>query len=155
MEAVSFSHYLTQQSLIGLSQAQDSLSAGIELTSDDYVLGLFDLVGEIMRFAVTRMATDGRLPSSSSEGANGEAEEERTILSDLRILRTSFESLDTTRCGNTGLGRDVEKKMEVMRTCVEKVETAVYGMIVRGRERPKGWVMDVADEGGRGEVESY
>ncbi|PQE18022.1 translin-associated X protein [Rutstroemia sp. NJR-2017a BVV2] len=145
MEAVSFSHYLTQQSLISLSQAQDSLPAGIELTGDDYVLGLFDLVGEIMRFAVTRMATDGRLPGA----------EERTILSDLRILRTEFESLDTTRCGNTGLGRDVEKKMEVMRTCVEKVETAVYGMIVRGRERPKGWVMDVPDEGGRGEVESY
>ncbi|PQE15853.1 translin-associated x protein [Rutstroemia sp. NJR-2017a BBW] len=151
MEAVSFSHYLTQQSLISLSQAQDSLPAGIELTGDDYVLGLFDLVGEIMRFAVTRMATDGRLPASSVE----DRAEERTILSDLRILRTEFESLDTTRCGNTGLGRDVEKKMEVMRTCVEKVETAVYGMIVRGRERPKGWVMDVPDEGGRGEVESY
>jgi hypothetical protein len=40
-----------------------------------------------------------------------------------------------------------------MNTCVEKVETAVYGMIVRGRERPKGWVPDLSED--RGAVESY
>ena len=72
---------------------------------------------------------------------------------DLRLLRSSFEALDTTPCGGTGLGKDVEKKMEVMKTCVEKVETAVYGMIIRGRERPKGWVPDLADD--RAPVESY
>ncbi|KAF7879096.1 hypothetical protein EAF04_000296 [Stromatinia cepivora] len=144
MEAVSFSHYLTEQSLIPLSTAQSSLPEAVNLTGDDYVLGIFDLVGEMMRFAITRMATDGALPGR----------EERTILADLRDIRMRFEELDTTRCGNVGLGRDVEKKMEVMRTCVEKVETAVYGMIVRGRERPKGWVMDMPDEG-KGAVESY
>ena len=50
---------------------------------------------------------------------------------DMRSLRTSFQTLDTTSCGGTGLGKDVEKKMEVMKTCVEKVETAVYGMIIQ------------------------
>ncbi|KAB8302740.1 hypothetical protein EYC80_006093 [Monilinia laxa] len=144
MEAVSFSHYLTEQSLIPLSTAQSSLPEGINLTGDDYVLGIFDLVGEMMRFAITRMATNGELPGKG----------ERTILADLRDIRMRFEELNTTRCGNVGLGRDVEKKMEVMRTCVEKVERGVYGMIVRGRERPKGWVMDIPDEV-KGSVESY
>ena len=150
MEAVSFEHYLRHQSLITMDDASKSLPSGINLTGDDYVLGIFDLVGELMRFAITTMATTGSLPGPKS---NGESAEDRDILVDLRLLRTRFEALDTMSCGGTGLGKDVEKKMEVMRTCVEKVETAVYGMIIRGRERPKGWVPDLADD--RAPVESY
>lgn len=150
MEAVSFEHYLRHQSLITLDEAVTSIAGGaIALTGDDYVLGIFDLVGELMRFAITTMATSGSLPGSR----DGESGEERTILMDLRLLRTQFESLDTSSCGGTGLGKDVEKKMEVMKTCVEKVETAVYGMIVRGRERPKGWVPDFPDD--KAPVETY
>lgn len=148
MEAISFQHYLRTQTLITLSEASQ-FTAGIELTSDDYLLGIFDLVGELMRFAITTMATTGSLPSSTAESG-----EEQTILVDLRRLRAHFEELDTSSCGGTPLGRDFDKKMEVMKTCVEKVETAVYGMIVRGRERPKGWVPDL-DGGDRAAVESY
>ncbi len=100
-----------------------------------------------MRFAITSMATLGSLPGSSSEP---------TILSDLRALRTHFETLNTTSsstASNSTLGKDVEKKMEVMKTCVEKVENAVYGMIIRGRERPKGWMPELAPM--EGVVESY
>ena len=150
MEAISFEHYLRHQSLITIEEAAKTLQGGIELTGDDYVLGLFDLVGELMRFAITTMATTGSLPGS----VKGEdSVERRDILVDLRSLRTSFQALDTSSCGGTGLGKDVEKKMEVMKTCVEKVETAVYGLIIRGRERPKGWVPDLADD--RAPVESY
>ena len=150
MEAISFQHYLTTQTLIPLPVAVASLPDGITLTGDDYVLGIFDLVGELMRFAITTMATTGSLP-----GREGEVEGDggRDILMDMRALRVAFQGLDTGSCGGTGLGKDVEKKMEVMRTCVEKVETAVYGMIIRGRERPKGWVPDLKEES-RG-VESY
>jgi predicted translin family RNA/ssDNA-binding protein len=148
MEAISFEHYLKHQSLITIKEASALLPGGIELTGDDYVLGIFDLVGELMRFAITTMATAGALPGSKE--ANGS---ERDILMDLRGLRTSFQALDTSSCEGTGLGKDVEKKMEVMKTCVEKVETAVYGMIIRGRERPKGWVPDSDDRGAP--VESY
>ena len=147
MEAVSFEHYLRHQTLITIEEAQKLLPESINLTGDDYVLGIFDLVGELMRFAITTMATTGELPKTGKDG------EQRDILMDLRSLRTSFQALDTTSCGGTGLGKDVEKKMEVMKTCVEKVETAVYGMIIRGRERPKGWVMEMSDE--KAPVESY
>ena len=143
MEAVSFQHYLETQRLISHEEAQAKIPGGIMLTEEDYLLGLFDLVGELMRFAITSMATNGALP----RGAVEDVVEGRDILSDLRQLRAGFEGLD-------GAGRRVDKKMDVMRTCVEKVEGAVYGMIVRGRERPKGWIMDVGEER-RGEVESY
>lgn len=158
MEAISFQHYLTTQTLITLEESASTLPETITLTGDDYVLGIFDLVGELMRFAITTMATTGTLPGSSkaaSASASATEEDEgRDILIDMRSLRTSFQALDTTSCGGTGLGKDVEKKMEVMKTCVEKVEMAVYGMIIRGRERPKGWVPDLTAED-RGAVESY
>ena len=163
MEALSFNYYLQSQSLITMVDAQNKFPDGIMLTEDDYVLGLFDLVGELMRFAITSMATNGKLPcGQASSGAEASmtsySGENRDILMDLRSLRTHFETLDTTSSTANGsaLGRDVEKKMEVMKTCVEKVENSVYGMIIRGRERPKGWIPDVtSDDRGREPVESY
>jgi Translin family len=149
MEAVTFQHYLETQSLIKCDEASQIISGGIQLTLEDYLLGIFDLVGELMRFAITTMATNGSLPGSGEANSTGE----RTLLMDLRSLRTHIEGLDTTLCGGTGLGKDIGKKMEVMKTCVNKVETAVYGMIIRGRERPKGWVADSAD--GQSSIESY
>src|SRR5271156_5879564 len=53
MEAISFEQYLRHQSLITIEEARKSLPEGIDLTGDDYVLGIFDLVGELMRFAIT------------------------------------------------------------------------------------------------------
>ncbi|MCJ1279051.1 hypothetical protein MMC21_006873 [Puttea exsequens] len=151
VEAMSFQHYLENQVLITYAEAQSILPHGILLTEDDYILGLFDMVGELMRFAITTMATTGALPRGMIfDGMLG-----RDVLTDLRGLRTCFESLDTMAAGgNTFLKRDIDKKMEVMRTCVEKVENAMYGMIIRGRERPKGWVPDL-DEEERREVVSY
>ncbi len=159
MEAVSFQHYLETQTLITYEDAKRKIPGDVDLTEDDYVLGIFDLVGELMRFAITTMATNGCLPGSTteSEGSNPGVPESN-ILSDLRSLRTFFEGLDTTSAmsGGAALGRDVEKKMEVMKTCVEKVENAAYGMIIRGRERPKGWMPDLDGGGGTREpVESY
>lgn len=176
---MSFQHYLRTQNFITFEQAQHQIAPGVSLTEEDYLLGLFDLVGELMRFAITGMAMGGSLPRGECkarpeivrDGGGGgggqqdavededeDEEDGRDILSDLRSLRSFFESLDTTSTGKdwTPLKRDVGKKMEVMRSCVEKVEGAMYGMIVRGRERPKGWVPDLGGGEARGgEVESY
>ena len=155
---MSFQHYLETQFLISHPEAQAKLPEGIILTEDDYVLGLFDLVGELMRFAITSMATNGELPGSlplsdDPDISSTTNEGRRDMAMDLRSLRAYFEALDTK---GSSLSRDLGKKMEVMQTCVEKVENAVYGMIVRGRERPKGWVPDLRDdERGAEAVESY
>jgi hypothetical protein len=147
IEATLFEHYLRTQSLISREEAAKALPPGISLITDDYILGLFDLVGELMRFAITAMATNG-WPSGSKQVKTAD---ERTLLVDLQQLRTHFESLTTTSYGGIGLGKGVGGRIEVMKSCVEKVEVAVYGTTIRGRERPKRWVPVLLDHGSQAE----
>ncbi|MCJ1471968.1 hypothetical protein MMC13_000612 [Lambiella insularis] len=126
VEAAALQHYLTTQRLLAPAEARALLPAGVPLAEEDYLLGVYDLTGEIMRFAITGMAR-GQVPGGGA----------RDVVGDLRGLRVGLEGLEG---GEGALGREVEKKRKVMRACVEKVEGAVYGMIVRGRERPVGWV---------------
>ncbi|KAI5844530.1 Translin family-domain-containing protein [Morchella snyderi] len=131
IEALSFHHYLLTGSLIPLASVRDNVRNLIEITPADYILGIFDLVGEIMRFGITMIATRGDVSK---------------LLRDIRELRMQFETLDTSVGGGGLLGKEVSKKMGVMQTCVEKVEMAVCGFIVRGSERPKGWVPELTTE---------
>ncbi|KAI5808687.1 Translin family-domain-containing protein [Peziza echinospora] len=144
LEAVSFHHYLLHGTLLTVAQAQASLPSGVILTIADYLGGIFDLVGEMMRIGITLIAT------TPLAGPGKGGIETPKILSDLREFRQFFEALDTARGGYGGIGKDVDKKMSVMVACVEKVEMAVYGMIVRGSERPAGWVPDLSTLGDSG-----
>ncbi|KAF2501755.1 translin associated factor X [Lophium mytilinum] len=173
MEALSFQHYLEHQNLISYKEAKNYVAklgeegGPVLLSTEDYILGIFDMVGELMRFAITAMATSGELPGTLIEkdlpsmGSHDEQSgdsmdveqpsttrpphaQKRDVLADLRELRLCLEGLEPSR-GSKFEG-DAEKKMTVMRQCVEKVETALYGLIVRGQERPKGWIPDLREE---------
>ncbi|KFY69241.1 hypothetical protein V496_00401 [Pseudogymnoascus sp. VKM F-4515 (FW-2607)] len=133
IEALSFEHYLRTGKLVTRDLAMKGMIWDIPLTTDDYALGLFDLSGEIMRFAVTAIATTGSLPHFKSSHSSID----RSILTDLRHLRSSFEALDTTSCHGTSLGGEIDKKMETMVQSVEKVENAACSLIIRDHERPK------------------
>jgi predicted translin family RNA/ssDNA-binding protein len=146
MEAMAFQHYLETQRLMSIEEARNklhSLSAGNEkvmLTEADYVLGIFDMVGELMRFAITSMATGGQIVAPRlDDGMDVDEVTPRSVLADLWELRSYLELLDAS---GSSLAREFGKKMGVMQECVEKVEKASYGQIVRGSERPKGWVPD-------------
>lgn len=184
MEALSFQHYLETQSLISYDEAKSRIAsmsgeAGpIAFTSEDYILGVCDMTGELMRFAVTSMATSGKLPSGKQAESNkrlkqehdqedggdrmeideqtpaaNETQKPRTVLDDLRAVRLQLEMFEVP--GGSKFAAELEmKKMPVMRECVDKVEKGLYGLTVRGNERPKGWMPDMSS--GRGnEVESY
>ncbi|QDS69009.1 hypothetical protein FKW77_009507 [Venturia effusa] len=170
MEALTFQHYLETQELISYEASAKRLAqlggegGAVLLTPSDYVLGVFDMVGELMRFSITAMATSGKLPTSradqdvlmadaDTEGSSQKLEaEDRDVLTDLRNLRIHLEALDASSDG--AFGKDIGKKMGVMQVCVQKVENALYGLIVRGSERPKGWLPDL-NTGPREEIEGY
>jgi predicted translin family RNA/ssDNA-binding protein len=182
MEALSFQHYLETQSVISQEEAQSKIATmcgeggAVSLTPDDYILGICDMTGELMRFSVTSMATSGKLPAgkensnkrfkqdTSSEdvgdrmdideqASTQDVQKPRTVLDDLRAIRLQLEMFDAP--GGSKFATELEtKKMPVMRECVDKVEKALYGLTVRGSERPKGWMPDMGGER-RAEVESY
>jgi hypothetical protein len=144
-------------------RALDAEGLGVGLGYEDYVLGIYDMTGELMRFAITAMAMNGALPSpsptSTAPAPNStsdamqidppqlqQQQAQRTILTDLRQLRSALESLNTSSTGP--FGKEADKKAEVMRQSVEKVERALYGLTVRGAERPKGWMPDLSSSRG-------
>jgi len=166
IEAASFEHYLTTATLLSYEdsvakvRALDAEGPGVGLGYEDYVLGIYDMTGELMRFAITAMAMNGALPTPVAAPAaagdamdvdSASASSQRTILTDLRQLRSALESLDTSATGP--FGREADKKAFVMRQSVEKVERALYGLTVRGAERPKGWMPDLSEGGRAVEVE--
>jgi len=166
VEALTFCHYLTTQTLISPAQLQPIVEAlarqgatvkedevmttdadaphtpsqsvetsvpTVGLTDDDYIYGIFDLTGEMMRFATTTSALTGKMASSDVGGGD------RDIVHDMHELGTLFEILPR-RSGNRNTW---EKKLEVTRQSVQKVEKLGYDLKVRGSERPKGWVPDL------------
>ena len=139
VEAMMFQYYLETQCVMTPLDAASTIAGECQLMYDDYLGGLFDMTGELMRFAITYLAMNGSLPVSSSDA------EDKTkctnILTDLQSIRAQLETLDI--CGSYILARDYGKKLETTRTSVEKVENGVYSMIVRGKERPKGWRPDL------------
>jgi predicted translin family RNA/ssDNA-binding protein len=133
IEAISFAHYLQHQTIISAEDAAKAIPADIELTPHDYMFGLFDLFGEMMRFATVTTAHTGALAGAGS--ASG-----RTILSDIHELSSSFEILPRQT------DRAYTQKLEAMRTSVRKVEKLGYGLAIRGTERPRGWVPDMKND---------
>ncbi|KAI2616001.1 Translin [Hypoxylon sp. NC1633] len=146
VEAISFSYYLHHQKLITPSQVRDALPADISLTPSDYVFGIFDLTGEMMRFATATAALTGNMPGARSERAD-----DRTILGDMQEVSSMLQVCPPVG-GKPGT---YSKKLSIMIEQVRKVERLGYGITVRGNERPKGWMPDMneSSRGGGGDQE--
>ncbi|KAK4180964.1 Translin family-domain-containing protein [Triangularia setosa] len=170
VEALTFCHYLKTQTLIspeqlspimddlvrkGITPSEDvamtdvnELAAAtpekleeketpkVSLTQDDYLYGVFDLTGEMMRFATTSTALTGTMAGGGAEGDD----QPRTIVEDMHELGSFFEMLPVGQ----GNRFQWEKKLEVTRQSVQKVERLGYDRTIRGSERPKGWIPDLS-----------
>jgi predicted translin family RNA/ssDNA-binding protein len=116
------------------------------VTEEDYVMGLFDLTGEMMRFAVLQLSSGNAIATQEVQDPMPQAPSlsptQAAIVVDLRAMRARFEALSVPR--KYHMLRDLHKKVEVMQSSVEKVERAAYGILVRGSERPSGWTPDLS-----------
>ncbi|XP_070696982.1 translin-associated protein X isoform X2 [Pempheris klunzingeri] len=142
VEAVSFLHYIRHRSLISLEEinarlvfmrtekgSADALPAGaqvltFQVTPSDYLLGVADLTGELMRMCI------------SSVG-NGDIDTPFQLSQFLRQIHDGFSYI-----GNTG-PYEVSKKLHTLRQSLGKVEDACYTLRVRGSEIPKHMLADV------------
>ncbi|XP_035029136.1 translin-associated protein X [Hippoglossus stenolepis] len=142
VEAVSFLHYIRHRSLISLEEINAKLvfmkeeKGGAEtqplgaqvltfqVTPSDYLLGVADLTGELMRMCI------------SSVG-NGDIDTPFQLSQFLRQIHDGFSYI-----GNTG-PYEVSKKLHTLRQSLGKVEDACYALRVRGSEIPKHMLADV------------
>ncbi|KAK9777419.1 putative Translin-associated protein X [Seiridium cardinale] len=166
VEAVSFAHYLEHQRLISPQATQETLGdVNIPFTPVDYIYGIFDLTGEMMRFATTVTALTGAIPTgvaavkSDSDAANDNEDTKmhddhdatssndvapRNILGDLQDVSSMLQLIQLS-------DKNYRKKKDVMIEQVRKVERVGYGVTVRGNERPKGWMPDMNEDFGGGD----
>ncbi|XP_063347642.1 translin-associated protein X isoform X2 [Pelmatolapia mariae] len=146
VEAVSFLHYIRHRCLISLEEINARLvfmntekadpkgsaeampvNAQVltfQVTPSDYLLGVADLTGELMRMCI------------SSVG-NGDIDTPFQLSQFLRQIHDGFSYI-----GNTG-PYEVSKKLHTLRQSLGKVEDACYTLRVRGSEIPKHMLADV------------
>ncbi|XP_072293489.1 translin-associated protein X [Eucyclogobius newberryi] len=145
VEAVSFQHFIRHRSLISLEEINARLVFArtekadpaapaeappgtyvltFQVTPSDYLLGVADLTGELMRLCI------------SSVG-NGDIDTPFQLSQFLRQIHDGFSYI-----GNTG-PYEVSKKLHTLRQSLGKVEDACYALRVRGSEIPKHMLADV------------
>ncbi|KAJ3576143.1 hypothetical protein NP233_g638 [Leucocoprinus birnbaumii] len=121
IEALSFAHYLQHGTLIPFHEVQRSLSYPdgtpyFPLTVADYMLGLSDLTGELMRFAISGL--------SSHKGGRTKATQ---VCAFVRACKADFENY-------TAFVPDLRKKQVITSQSLEKIEDAAYTVVVRSSE---------------------
>uniref|UniRef100_UPI00398F55EC translin-associated protein X isoform X1 n=2 Tax=Pristiophorus japonicus TaxID=55135 RepID=UPI00398F55EC len=150
VEAVSFQHFIRTRSLISLeeinrhlvftpkkeeaensedpalsdSQDEKQQILYLQVTPTDYLLGIADLTGELMRMCITSVG-------------NGDIETPFEVSQFLRAIYDGF-----TYIGNTG-PYEVSKKLYTLKQSLGKVEDVCYTLTVRGSEIPKHMLADV------------
>ncbi|PRP85526.1 translin-associated protein X-like isoform 2 [Planoprotostelium fungivorum] len=130
LEAVLFKEYLQTKTLLTLEKAQSDIkesdAEGREfiITHMDYLLGIADFTGELMRLCINSVAL-------------GQHEEVDLHLKFLPFLPMSIND------------RELGKKYEVMKQSLIKVENVVFNVTVRGTEYPKEMILDRANDDGQ------
>ncbi|KAG0290579.1 hypothetical protein BGZ98_003373 [Dissophora globulifera] len=117
----------------------DLKSLSLEVTDEDYLLGIADLTGELMRLAINALGQSIISLPAQDLYTTGDGSavllptpEERVqhILSFLRDLKSGFDSLALTRAS------PIFKKMGAFKQSLNKIEMACYNVKVRGAEYP-------------------
>ncbi|KAG8444311.1 hypothetical protein GDO86_009480 [Hymenochirus boettgeri] len=139
VEAVTFQHFITSRMLFSISEINKQLlfedlqmppttekahTLGIQVTPVDYLLGVADLTGELMRLCI------------SSVG-NGDMDTPFELSQFLRNIFDGFSYI-----GNTG-PYEISRKLFALKQSLSKVENACYTLKVRGSEIPKHMLADL------------
>ncbi|KAG0197497.1 hypothetical protein BGX28_009040 [Mortierella sp. GBA30] len=125
----------------------------LEVTDEDYLLGIADLTGELMRLAINTLG-QSLMTGPQEVNAQGEAllptPEERVqqILQFLRTIKSGFDGFAMTKRS------PIAKKMDVLNQSLKKIELACYNVKVRGAEYPpevlRQMLISGSNDGGRG-----
>ncbi|XP_064603440.1 translin-associated protein X-like isoform X2 [Liolophura sinensis] len=145
IEAVTLLHYLQDETLVSLAEVSKDLhfklepddncddsgtavddpekSVSVFVSPVDYMLGIADLTGELMRIAINCIGS-------------GDITSPFKLCVFLRTVHRAFMSFENS-------SRELSRKLTVLRQSLKKVETACYTLQVRGSEIPTHMLIDV------------
>ena len=112
------------------SESSDDLqekTISVRVPPSEYMLGLADLTGELMRFAINSVGS-GNLDCPNE------------VCAYLRRMLGGFESLGQ-------VSREMGRKVSTLRQSLQKVESACYALQIRGSEIPTHMLKDVFRSG--------
>ncbi|XP_060071771.1 translin-associated protein X-like isoform X2 [Ylistrum balloti] len=113
----------SQECNISPTQSEQKGTIEVHVPPIEYMLGVADLTGELMRLAI------------NSVGA-GNLDIPFEVCEFLRKMQSGFQSFSY-------VSREVKKKLHTLNQSLQKVETACYTLQVRGSEIPKHMLVDV------------
>ncbi|KAJ2621486.1 hypothetical protein GGI26_004065 [Coemansia sp. RSA 1358] len=113
IEAVALWGFLDDGRLITKEEAQRGLA--VEVTDEDYVLGICDLPGEVNRYCINAIG-------------KGDHDAVKQCVGFLRVLKEGVGLLGQGRI------RDLDKKLGVLESSLGKAEAAYYSMAIRHSE---------------------
>ncbi|CAG8607750.1 9656_t:CDS:2 [Ambispora gerdemannii] len=140
-EAMAFLRYLEHGDLIKKDEIEANLldesgNKFLQITDLDYVLGIADLTGELMRYAINSVG-------------KGDHTRPLEICQFLRNLKAQFSLLNAKP--NSPIG----KKMEDMKSNLQKVELVCYALTIHGSEYPKEFYEFIVSEHSRSSESIY
>ncbi|CEL52380.1 Translin-associated protein X OS=Mus musculus GN=Tsnax PE=1 SV=1 [Rhizoctonia solani AG-1 IB] len=117
IEALSLRHYLLHGEMISYDQVQEFLTSGegekyLDLSESDYLLGISDLTGELMRLAISTITRKG-----GRDRALHIAAFVRACLADFETFAPHV--------------RDLNKKQSETSASLRKIEDALYAIRIR------------------------
>ncbi|WWC91103.1 uncharacterized protein L201_006044 [Kwoniella dendrophila CBS 6074] len=117
IEALSFLYYLENKSLIPLKVVQKSLSDEdgdplVIVTPEDYILGMSDLTGELMRYATNALST-------------GDHQTPLEVCDFVRTVKAHFDGISPQMLYK------LSKKQEETTRSLEKIEKVCYALRLR------------------------
>lgn len=139
----------TPSASVAAATSSPPVQLTLEVTDEDYLLGIADLTGELMRLAINTLG-QSLMPTLQDEDASILSPEQRVqhILQFLRDIKSGFDGLSLTKMS------PISKKMGVLRQSLQKIELACYNVKVRGAEYPpevlRQMLMSGQDLGGGG-----
>ncbi|KAK9896906.1 Translin [Cystobasidium minutum MCA 4210] len=118
IEAATFMHFLsTHYTLMTLEQLQQGVS--LPVTTEDFLLGIADLTGEVMRYGINSVGKSGD-PNDLASNSKAMAEFVRECIAGLDPLAPKV--------------RSMYDKIRVSQASLRKLEATSYALIVRGAE---------------------
>lgn len=107
----------------------------VSIPLSDYILGITDLGGELMRFATNTLTASSAGSSNSVSDVRRNQAVVVDICNFLRDVYAAFQPLSAA-CGQCGPYRELPKKLDVWLASLQKLETLCYKIQIRTADQP-------------------